>query len=94
MKGIEELRAEIARLERRQEILERWQDYIRPLEEISDDEKIKAFDLLYEQALYHVRLWIKDGFEPDDGQYYLYETVMEKTLNKDIWFLIRTLANC
>jgi hypothetical protein len=94
MERINELRAEIARLERKQIVAENWLDYVRSLEEISDAEKVEAFDELYTQAWDYVRLWVKKGHKPKDGDHYLYEAVIDKTLNKDIWFLIRTLANC
>lgn len=55
------------------------------LEEISVENKIKAFDNLYKQALDYYNDVLQNGYGDNDNRHYLFEAVMLQTLGKNVF---------
>lgn len=58
----------------------------RELRDITDAEKVAAFDVLYAQARQHYdETKAAKRYRDDDSEHYLYEAAMEQTLGKGVF---------
>ena len=85
MNRIEELEAEIELLKEQADLSKSWPGLVRQLSDISDVEKIGAFDAIYRSAYREVEFLAEHGYEQKDNDHYMWETVMTTTLGKDIF---------
>lgn len=89
----EGLEKRIKTLEARLVTIKTWASKIRQLEDFSMQEKADVFDKLYNQTWTYLKETLEADWYPKDGEYYIYEAVMELTLGKQVWDILNTVQN-
>lgn len=92
-KSLRELEEKAAKIRRKMDVVDHWATWISDASQITDKEKIEAFDRLRTQAFNYAKSMVEEGFEPKDGKHYLYEAVLAETLGGRIWDLFRELES-
>lgn len=89
---IKELERQIEVLKAKQETARSWGTMVRKLDSFTTEDKVKAFDELYHQAYEYLADYARNAFGPSDGDTYLYEAVLTKTLGERVWEVIRSIS--
>lgn len=88
---IKQLEREIENLKQKVENATTWSTRVRQIQDYTDTEKIAAFNRLYQQTYNHVKEVAETRWCDEDNKHYLYEAIMEETMGKDVWDILKNL---
>lgn len=91
MSGIKELLSQVAKIESDIDFLRTWEKNIVALEDITSEQKIRAFDGLYSTLHDLAKQAVTDGHVDEDMDRWVYEQVVDVTLGKGMWEVIKRL---
>ena len=85
------IKDEIERLENELSITTNWMDRIKGKRRFADEDKIRIFDEFHDEAVDYLKTYAETGYEPKDGDLYIYESVMTKCLGSGVFDIINAI---